>query len=65
MCFFGGGAPPAPKIPQTPSPDDDAVRMRQQQELAALSQQSGTLSTIKTDLDPSKLAGQRRVLLGQ
>ncbi|WP_281405198.1 MULTISPECIES: hypothetical protein [unclassified Mesorhizobium] len=31
---------------------------------AELEQRQGTLSTVKTDLSPGDLTGQRRVLLG-
>ncbi len=56
--------PPVTVAPPAPAPDDDAVRQRAQQEAASL-YNTGTPSTIKTDLDPTKLVGNKRILLGQ
>lgn len=51
-------------LPPTPTAEDKDVQARAaalQQELQA---KDGTTSTIKTDLAPSALVGQRKVLLG-
>lgn len=64
MCFMQ--KPPALKpLPPTPTAEDKDVQARAaalQQELAA---KDGTASTVKTDLQPSELVGQKRVLLGR
>lgn len=52
-------------LPRTPTPDDDAVRKREQEEAARLAATSGTAGTVKTDLAPSAVSGaQKRVMLG-
>jgi len=52
-------------LPQTPTPDDDAVRQREAQEAARLAATGGTAATVKTDLAPSAVSGaQKRVTLG-
>lgn len=59
--------PDVPKLaplPRTPTIDDDAVRARASREAARLASQGGTASTVKTDLSPTSLVGQKRVLLG-
>lgn len=62
MCFM---KIPEPKpLPTPPRPDDPAVLARQQLEMQRLAAQGGTASTVKTDLDPSSIAGKKRVLLG-
>lgn len=43
---------------------DKDVQAREDALRAELDQRQGTASTIKTDLAPSSLTGQRRVLLG-
>jgi hypothetical protein len=63
MCIFG--KPPEQKpLPVTPTAEDKDVQARAaalQQQLAA---NDGTASTVKTDLAPSSLVGQKKVLLG-
>lgn len=63
MCLFR--KPPELKpLPVTPTANDKDVQAR----AAALQQQlagnDGTANTVKTDLAPSDLVGQKRVLLG-
>lgn len=63
MCIL----PKTPKLaalPPMPTIDDDAVRRREEVERARLASASGTAGTVKTDLAPSSLQGQKRVLLG-
>ena|GEM_PF-6164607 len=43
---------------------DKDVQAREAALRAELEQRQGTLSTVKTDLAPSDVAGPRRVLLG-
>lgn len=43
---------------------DKDVQAREAALRAELEQRQGTAGTIKTDLSPSNLGGQRRVLLG-
>ncbi len=62
MCFFK--APKLQPLPQTPRADSEEVRRREALERQRLAAQGGTASTVKTDLAPSAIAGQRRVLLG-
>jgi len=72
MCFtslFGGDQQPQTvtqqvKQPDAPQPDDDAVRKRAMKEAELLAARGGTAATVKTDLAPRTLVGQRRVLLG-
>lgn len=63
MCFIQ--KPPELKpLPPTPTAEDKDVQARAaalQQQLAA---NDGTAGTVKTDLAPSDLVGQKRVLLG-
>lgn len=47
-----------------PTAQDKDVQAREAALRAELEQRQGTLSTIKTDLAPASLTGQRRVLLG-
>lgn len=47
-----------------PTAQDKDVQAREDALRAELEQRQGTLSTIKTDLAPSDVSGQRRVLLG-
>ncbi|MBZ9962820.1 hypothetical protein LB561_21995 [Mesorhizobium sp. B292B1B] len=47
-----------------PTAEDKDVQAREAALRAELEQRQGTASTIKTDLAPGSLAGQRRVLLG-
>jgi hypothetical protein len=47
-----------------PTPQDKDVQAREDALRAELERRQGTLSTIKTDLAPSDVSGQRRVLLG-
>lgn len=63
MCFSPKLPDPKP-LPTRPTIDDDAVRQRQAQEAARLASQSGRASTQVSDLRPSDIQGQRRVLLG-
>ncbi|MER8455846.1 hypothetical protein [Mesorhizobium sp. M0643] len=63
MCLFQ--KPPALKpLPPTPTAADKDVQAREallRQQLAA---NDGTAGTVKTDLAPGSLVGQKRVLLG-
>ena len=47
-----------------PTIKDEDVKAREAALRAELEQRQGTASTVKTDLAPSSLTGQRRVLLG-
>ncbi|WP_210334875.1 hypothetical protein, partial [Mesorhizobium mediterraneum] len=63
MCLFQ--KPPALKpLPPTPTIADKDVQAREAALRAELEQRQGTAGTVKTDLSPSELTGQRRVLLG-
>ena len=63
MCLFQ--KPPAPKaLPSVPTAEDEDVRARERALRDELEQRQGTLSTVKTDLAPGDITGQRRVLLG-
>lgn len=63
MCLFQ--KPPELKpLPPTPTATDKDVQAREAALRAQLDQQQGTASTVKTDLSPGALAGQKRVLLG-
>lgn len=63
MCLFQ--KPPELKpLPPVPTAQDKDVQAREDALRAELEQRQGTLSTIKTDLAPSDVSGQRRVLLG-
>lgn len=69
MCFnpITALAPKLPKLTALPTPPSDnskAVLFQQQLEDEKLRAQGGTQATVKTDLNPSDLVGQRRVLLG-
>jgi hypothetical protein len=64
MCFKPD-IPEPKQLPRTPTIDDDAVRQRERQEEALLRARSGRQSTFVSDLSPSQVVGQRRVLLGQ
>lgn len=63
MCFL----PKPPKLdplPAAPTPNDASVQKAREAEAARLAN-SGTASTVKTDLAPSAVTTQKRVLLGQ
>jgi hypothetical protein len=63
MCLFQ--KPPALKpLPATPTAEDKDVQARAAALQAQLAANDGTASTVKTDLAPGALVGQRRVLLG-
>lgn len=63
MCLFQ--KPPELKpLPPAPTPQDKDVQAREDALRAELEQRQGTASTVKTDLAPSDVTGQRRVLLG-
>ncbi|MGX5843098.1 hypothetical protein ACWGTI_20465 [Mesorhizobium sp. ArgA1] len=47
-----------------PTPEDKDVQAREAALRAELEHNQGTASTVKTDLAPGDLTGQRRVLLG-
>lgn len=69
MCFNPLAAlmPKAPSLTPLPSPpsnNDAAVRLRMQLENEKLAATNGTASTVKTDLDPKSLVGDKKVLLG-
>lgn len=63
MCFSPKIPDPKP-LPPRPTVDDDAVRQRAAQEQARLAASSGRASTVVSDLRPSDIQGQRKVLLG-
>jgi hypothetical protein len=64
MCF-NTKPPPLPALPTPPSANADAIREREQRERAMMATAGqGTSGTVKTDLSPSSLQGQRKVLLG-
>jgi hypothetical protein len=65
MCLFK--TPKAPELkplPPVPTASDKDVQAREAALRAELAGNSGTASTVKTDLAPSDLVGQKRVLLG-
>lgn len=63
MCF--AAKPPKPRpLPTPPARDDDAIRMREDQERMMLASQSGRSSTIRTDLTSADVSGTKKVLLG-
>lgn len=63
MCLFQ--KPPELKpLPPTPTIKDEDVKAREDAARAALNQQQGTAGTVKTDLAPTDIVGQKRVLLG-
>lgn len=65
MCFFQPKVPKLQPLPKAPTPDDDSVIQRQRREAELLAAGGGTAGTVKTsDLAPSSLVGQRKVLLG-
>jgi len=63
MCLFQPKPPELKPLPPIPAQDKD-VQAREAALRAELEQRQGTLSTVKTDLAPSDVSGQRRVLLG-
>jgi hypothetical protein len=63
MCLFN--KPPELKpLPPTPTAQDKDVQAREAALRASLAGNDGTASTVKTDLAPSDVTGQKRVLLG-
>lgn len=65
MCFFNTPKPPELKpLPAVPTLQDEEIRQREARERERLAQSGGTAATVKTDLAPGSLVGQRRVLLG-
>ena len=63
MCLFQ--KPPELKpLPVTPTIRDKDVQARADALQKSLAADNGTANTVKTDLAPSELVGQRRVLLG-
>lgn len=62
MCFFK--PPELRPLPTAPSANDEEVRRREELERQRLAAAGGTAATVKTDLAPGALTGQRRVLLG-
>lgn len=64
MCFKTPDIPKPQPLPVRPTVDDDAVRQRAAQEAARLQSQSGRASTVVSDLRPSDIGAQKRVLLG-
>lgn len=63
MCFMS--KPPALKpLPPVPTAEDKDVQARAAAVQAQLAANDGTAGTVKTDLAPSDLVGQRKVLLG-
>lgn len=63
MCFSSSAPKPTPP-PPVPAIDDEAVKNREALERQRLLAQQGTAGTVKTDLAPKSLQGQRKVLLG-
>lgn len=62
MCL---PTPPALRpLPTPPSANDEATRQREAVERQRLAAASGTAGNVRTDLSPSQVTGQRRVLLG-
>ncbi|WP_189524677.1 hypothetical protein [Mesorhizobium sp. M8A.F.Ca.ET.142.01.1.1] len=64
MCLFQPKPPELKPLPPAPTVQDKDVQAREAALRAELEQRQGTLSTVKTDLAPSDVTGQRRVLLG-
>lgn len=69
MCFnpLGPLMPSMPKVAKAPvAPTDDgaAVRQRELNELKLAEERQGSAGSVKTDLAPGDVVGQRRVLLG-
>jgi hypothetical protein len=69
MCFnpLTMLQPKTPKLTPLPTPPSDnskAVMFREQLEAEKLKAQGGTAASVKTDLNPSSIVGQKRVLLG-
>jgi hypothetical protein len=63
MCFMS--KPPELKpLPPVPTASDKDVQARAAALQASLKANDGTANTVKTDLSPSDLVGQKRVLLG-
>jgi hypothetical protein len=63
MCLFQ--KPPALKpLPPTPTVADKDVQAREAALRVQLAGNDGSANTVKTDLAPSSLVGQKRVLLG-
>lgn len=63
MCLFQ--KPPELKpLPVAPTADDKDLQARAAAVQAQLKANDGTANTVKTDLAPSDLVGQKRVLLG-
>lgn len=61
MCF---SMPKMKPLPTPPRADSDAVRQREALERERLLASQGSAGTVKTDLNPSSIRGQRRVLMG-
>lgn len=68
MCFTALGLTPKmpnlTPLPTPPSENSKSVKFAEQLELEKLQGKGGTAATVKTDLNPSAVVGQRRVLLG-
>jgi hypothetical protein len=65
MCFSSPEPPKLRPLPTPPSASMDEVREREARTRAAIAMSGqGTSGTVKTDLAPSQLMGQRKVLLG-
>jgi hypothetical protein len=63
MCFFQ--KPPELKpLPPAPTASDADVQAREAALRAELDRRMGTADTVKTDLSPRDLTGQKRILLG-
>ncbi len=63
MCIFPK-APELKPLPAAPTVNDADVRAREAEQRAKLEAAQGSSATVKTDLAPSALVGQKRVLLG-
>ena len=64
MCLFNPKPPELKPLPPPPTINDKDVQDREAALRAELEQRQGTTATVKTDLAPGDLTGQRRVLLG-
>lgn len=64
MCFFQKPQALNP-LPAAPTANDESVRRAKALEASRLAASGGTASTVKTDLAPSSITTQKKVLLGQ
>ena len=64
MCLKTPDPPKLKPLPPPPQANDEEIRQREAMERERLANAAGTASTVKTNLAPSSLVGQKRVLLG-